>query len=723
MKKWITILATTFTIQSFAQQDIKLEQAKFKQGDNAEWKELSTNDSQWATIKTGMIWELQGYPDYNGYAWYRFHFFLPSSIKQNSLWKDSLRVFLNKVDDNDETYINGTLIGKTEGWNITREYHLATASSFLKWDADNVLCVRVFDSGGGGGMYGGNIFINMMDIIDNITVNMQFNAKQCTASLHNKSFKNIDGEFITTVTNPETNKVLSTINKKVSLKGGDTYLSNILTNVTERLLISATFKETQTKKTITLTKTTPYILTPSSSAFPKINSAKVFGVRSGSPVLYKIAVTGDKPLKYSVENLPKGLKFDATNGIITGKIDERGDYSMKLIVSNVKGKTEKKFTIKVGDVLALTPPMGWNSWNCWGLSVSSEKLKSSAQALIDKGLIDHGWTYMNIDDGWEEPIRDEKGNVIPNKKFPDMKALGDWLHGKGLKFGIYSSPGPKTCGGYLGSYQHEINDANSYASWGIDYLKYDWCSYEEINGKDTTLASYQKPYAIMRDALLKQKRDITFSLCQYGMKNVWEWGDKVNGNCWRTTGDIEDTWESLSSIGFSQTVQYKYTKPGRWSDPDMLVVGQLGWGESLHATKLTPDEQYTHISLWCLLSAPLLIGGDISKIDDFTLNLLSNDEVIAVDQDVLGKEAKQIVANSIYQVWMKELEDGSHAIGIFNLSDKYQNISVSWNDIELKKSISKKVHDLWRQKNLGSFKDSFTSNVAPHGVTFIKVND
>jgi hypothetical protein len=224
----------------------------------------------------------------------------------------------------------------------------------------------------------------------------------------------------------------------------------------------------------------------------------------------------------------------------------------------------------------------------------------------------------------------------------------------------------------------------------------------------------------MRDALLKQNRDIAFSLCQYGMKNVWEWGNDVNGNCWRTTDDINDSWESLKGIGFSQTVQYKYAKPGRWNDPDMLIVGMVGWGENLHPTKLTTDEQYTHISLWCLLSAPLLIGCDISKIDNFTLNLLSNDEVLALDQDALGKQAQQVLKTDDYQIWMKELEDGTHAIGIFNLSEKYQSINVNWDQIGLK-NVSLKVRDLWRQKDLGDFKNNFSTKVPPHGVTLVKV--
>jgi hypothetical protein len=686
----------------FSQHNVQLGQPKFKTGDNADWKQPAFNDADWKNINTGAQWESQGYDNYDGYAWYRFHFFLPSSLKELSAWKDSVRFLLGKIDDNDETFLNGTLIGKTQGWTALRDYRVATDNSALKWDADNVLAIRVFDGSGGGGMYNGNTLIKMMNLIDGINMKLQFVSTETSASegeivLHNSINKNVSGNFTATVTNPETDKVVKNINQNITLKNNETLVIPVTDKAGERLQIDATFQENQSKQTIHLSQTNPYILTPKPAAFPKINSASVFGVRPNSPVLYKIAATGIKPIQYAVENLPQGLTVDASAGIITGKLANAGEYKMKLKATNAKGSATKNFTIKVGDMLALTPPMGWNSWNCWGLSVSSEKLKSSAQALIDKGLIDHGWTFMNIDDGWEEPQRDANGNVVPNKKFPDMKALGDWLHSKGLKFGIYSSPGPKTCGGYLGSYQHEINDATSYAHWGIDYLKYDWCSYGQIAGKDTSLAAYQKPYLVMRDAWLKQNRDITFSLCQYGMKKVWEWGAQVNGNCWRTTDDINDSWESLSNIGFHQTVQYKYAKPGRWNDPDMLVVGMVGWGENLHSTRLTPDEQYTHISLWCLLSAPLLIGCDISKMDNFTLNLLTNDEVLAVNQDALGKQARQVLKTDDYQIWLKELEDGSYAIGIFNLSEKYQNVNVNWNEIGLNNS-SLKVRDLWRQK-------------------------
>lgn len=364
--------------------------------------------------------------------------------------------------------------------------------------------------------------------------------------------------------------------------------------------------------------------------------------------------------------------------------------------------------------------MGWNSWNCWGLSVSDEKVKSSAQAMIDKGLVNHGWMYMNIDDGWELPQRTADGKISANQKFPDMKSLGDFLHGNGLRFGIYSSPGATTCGGFLGSYQHEEQDAASYAGWGIDYLKYDLCSYLNLIGRNASLDQHQKPYMVMRDALKQQSRDIVYSLCQYGIQEVWKWGEEVNGNLWRTTGDITDTWESLSSIGFNQDKEAPFAKPGRWNDPDMLIVGMVGWGENLHPTRLTPDEQYTHISLWSLLSAPLLLGCDLSKLDDFTLNLLTNDEVLAIDQDPLGKEARQVLKKDSVQVWVKDLKGGTKAIGIFNMSKRNQTIDLNWREINLNGPF--KVRDLWRQKDLGLFGDKFSSFIPSHGCTLIKVS-
>jgi hypothetical protein len=270
-----------------------------------------------------------------------------------------------------------------------------------------------------------------------------------------------------------------------------------------------------------------------------------------------------------------------------------------------------------------------------------------------------------------------------------------------------------TCGGFLGSYRQEESDARTYASWGVDYLKYDWCSYETI--ADTSLEGYIKPYRIMQQALRKQNRDIIYSICQYGLKDVWKWGRGVDGQSWRTTEDIEDTWESLERIGFSQDKLQAYAGPGHWNDPDMMIVGKVGWGENLHPSRLTPDEQYTHVSLWCLLSAPLLIGCDLDKLDDFTLNLLTNDEVLAIDQDEGGSQAKRVSPN----VWVKDLADGSKAVGIFNMDTTYRTITVNWKTLGLDNYSD--IRDVWRQKSLGKLQSSFTKSIAPHGVMLIKL--
>ena len=465
-------------------------------------------------------------------------------------------------------------------------------------------------------------------------------------------------------------------------------------------------------------------LTPSPSKLPRINGAKVFGVRPNSPILFKIAVSGEKPIRYEVTGLPIGIQLDKETGIITGKLSKRGDYLMQVKVSNSLGKAQRNLTIKVGDEIALTPPMGWNSWNCWGKDVSKAKVLSSAQAMIDKGLIDHGWNYINIDDAWEGE-RAADGSIQSNDSFPDMKGLGDWMHARGFKFGMYTAPGPKTCLGFTGSYQHELQDMTTYASWGVDYVKSDWCSYGGIfaQEKDSSLAAVKKPYLKMYDAIKAQNRDIYYSVCQYGMREVWKWGESVGANSWRTSGDIEDTWESVREIGFNQFDLFPYAKPGHWNDPDMLVVGNVGWGKNLHPTHLTPDEQYTHVSLWSLLAAPLLLGCDIATLDDFTLSLLTNDEVLDVNQDPLGKQARRVYcmrSRYTFQLYAKELEDGSVALGIFNMLNK----TIKYHDLSFKQMHIQggMVRDIWRQKDLGVFDDIFKVEIPAHGVLLLKIS-
>ncbi len=452
------------------------------------------------------------------------------------------------------------------------------------------------------------------------------------------------------------------------------------------------------------------ILTPKPPDVPRINGPRIFGCRPGSVFLYTIPATGKDPIKFSAEGLPSGLKLDKNSGQITGSVKEKGSYKVELSATNSLGKDTIAFEMVIGDKICLVPPMGWNSWNCWGTSVDDAKIRAAADAMFKSGLAKHGWSYINIDDAWEGK-RDKNGVIIPNSKFPDMKALGDHIHSKGLKFGIYTSPGPKTCAGYEGSFGHEEQDAKTYASWGVDYVKHDWCSCQSKDLKE--------PYKIMRKALDKLDRDILYSLCQYGMGNVWEWGAEVGGNCWRTTGDIFDTWMSMSKIGFGQNGHEKYAGPGHWNDPDMLVVGMVGWGPKVRQTRLAADEQYTHVSLWSLLAAPLLIGCDLSQLDEFTLNLLTNDEVLAVNQDRLGKQGYRVKKEGDSEVWIKPLYDGTIAVGLFNLNLLENEVSVTWEDLKIKGL--QQVRDLWRQKDLGEKKDGFTATIAPHGVVLVRI--
>jgi alpha-galactosidase len=482
-------------------------------------------------------------------------------------------------------------------------------------------------------------------------------------------------------------------------------------------------------KTVDGPKEDAVILTPKPPAEPRINSAKVFGVRPGSPVLYTIAATGQRPMQFAAEGLPQGLSLDPATGQITGKTRQRGEYKITLTASNQLGKATRPLRLVVGDAIALTPPLGWNSWNCWGCAVDEQKIREAADAMTSSGLANHGWQYINIDDCWMikrnsneavvgGPTRGDCGRIRTNGRFPDMKALTDYVHGVGLKAGLYISPGPSTCQDYEGSWQHEQLDAFQFADWGFDYLKYDWCGYGSLVSQPT-LAQMKDPYLLMHLCLERVDRDIVYSLCQYGMGDVWKWGAEVGGNCWRTTGDIGDSWGSMSGIGFAQDDKAQYGGPGHWNDPDMLVVGKVGWGPTLHDTHLTPNEQYTHISLWCLLCSPLLIGCDLKQLDNFTLNLLTNDEVLEVNQDPLGEQAHRVAKDGSVEVWAKKMEDGSIAAGLFNRDEVEKPVTAKWSDLNVKGKV--RVRDLWRQKDLGAFDDAFQTPVARHGVVLVRL--
>jgi len=498
----------------------------------------------------------------------------------------------------------------------------------------------------------------------------------------------------------------------------------------------------------------PVVLTPKDPPSPRINGAKIFGVRPGHPVLFTIAATGDRPMVFSAEGLPAGVKLDATTGFLTGSTTEKGEHVIKVHARNALGTADSTLRLEVGDTINLTPQLGWNSWNCFGSRVTADKVKQAADAMVSSGLINHGWSYINVDDFWEKnanqarndptmagPARAEDGTILPNARFPDMKALADYVHGKGMKIGLYSSPGLTTCGGCTASLGHEEQDAMSWAKWGFDYIKYDVCSYRNninqqrqaavaANGgplAPEALAKLNrelamKPYIVLRDALAKVDRDMVYSLCQYGDESVWEWGAEVGGNSWRTTGDIGATWQSVTQLWDRQVGKEKYAGPGHWNDPDMLVVGNvdIGSGANLRPTGLSANEQLTHISVWILLDAPMLIGCDMTKMDAFTLGLLSNDEILAVSQDPLGKQASRVWKEGDWEIWEKDMEDGSKAAGIFNRSEIDAHVPAKWADLKI--SGKQSVRDLWRQKDLGTFDGTFETVVPRHGAVMVKIS-
>lgn len=497
-----------------------------------------------------------------------------------------------------------------------------------------------------------------------------------------------------------------------------------------------------------------FILTPPAPDTPRINSAQIFGVRPGAPFFFQVAASGKRPMRFKAAGLPAGLKINPKNGLITGKIQsaEEKTYQVKIKAENRLGHTLQKFRIKVGETISLTPPMGWNSWYASSVGVSAEDIKKVADAFVESGLRDYGWTYVNIDDAWQG-IRDPKTKVLMgNERFPDFKELADYVHSKGLKLGIYSSPWIGTYAGFRGGScdnadgtyldnclpedkRQQVNqiyggwpgfesfgvnrvgkhwffdrDVKAMAAWGIDYIKVDW----KPNDVPTTIR--------MAKDLRVAGRDIVLSLSNAApLENAP--GLSKWSNLWRTGGDIHDSWGSISRCFEASLPWQQYQSPGHWNDMDMLQVGQLGtpnrFNASARNTHLTYDEQYTHFSMWCLQSNPLLLSCYIDKLDAFTLALLTNNEVIAVNQDPLGAPAARKLKQGGTEVWKKAMEDGTWAVGIFNRDDQEKEISFDWSQIGLE-NVSR-IRDLWRQKDEKAGATSYTVKVPAHGVHLIRV--
>jgi len=509
------------------------------------------------------------------------------------------------------------------------------------------------------------------------------------------------------------------------------------------------------------------ILTPPTPATPQIHGTKVVGARPGSPFLFQIAATGERPMTYGADNLPAGLKVDPTNGQIVGAISTRGRYSVLLRAENSLGSSERALAIVVGDQIALTPPMGWNSWNCWGIEVTQERVMASARGLVASGLRDHGWSYINIDDGWQGARGGPFNAIQPNSRFPDARRLGAELHGMGLKFGLYSTPWRATLSRHNGSsadkangiddwigahdyneyFQYQVpqfhswldnygwlkpladrlrkrrrqkytgqmkrpgkysfvsQDVRQWADWGVDYLKYDWAPID--------LGSV----VAMHDELAKTPRDIFYSVSNNAPYSLASELARVS-NAWRTSIDLEDTWRSISDVGFTRNKWASCNGPSHYNDADMLTIGDLRWNRP-GKNRLTSDEQYTHMSLWCLLSGPLLLGCDLENLDSFTKGLITNDEVIDVNQDPVCLQATRLTRSQDGEVYAKRLEDGTIALGLFNRGNSPARVRVNWSDLQLSGKMI--VRDLWRQKNLGVFPAAFESVVSPHGVVLVRI--
>src|SRR5213593_1716750 len=429
---------------------------------------------------------------------------------------------------------------------------------------------------------------------------------------------------------------------------------------------------------------------------------------------------------------PEG--FAITGSMMDGKSERKVQYEGKLVGGELHLSTRRRPTDKPTEMVAVrapagegalpprnplpalhkvpdnrlarTPPMGWNSWNKFASRIDDATVRSIADAMANNGMKAAGYQYINIDDTWEAG-RDVHGNIQTNKKFPDMKALADYVHSKGLKLGIYSSPGPNTCAGYEGSYGHEEQDARTYAAWGIDYLKYDWCGARNLYSDEEMPAVYQK----MGDALRKVKRPIVYSLCQYGRLDVWKWGAEVGGNLWRTTGDIRDSWDSMARIGFGQNELAQWARPGHWNDPDMLEIGNGG---------MTESEYKTHMSLWAILAAPLLAGNDLRSMTPAILAILTNREVIAVDQDKDGKQGTRVSKSGDQEIWTRPLSGGALAVALFNRAAEATKVSVRWADLGIKGK--SRVRDLWEHKEIDGAWLEYSVMVPGHGVVMLRVS-
>lgn len=519
------------------------------------------------------------------------------------------------------------------------------------------------------------------------------------------------------------------------------------------------------------------ILTPKPGPEPKLTGATIFGVRPGKPIRHCASATGQKPVVFSATGLPSGVSIDSNTGWITGRAPmQKGDISVVITATNEQGSDSRNFTLRVGDAICLTPPMGWNSWYVQSEGVSEQAIRDMAKAMKEKGLQDCGWTYVNIDDCWMGERDPETKRIQANPNFNDMKAMVDFVNSQGLKAGIYSTAWMSTFAGYIGGtapneegdysqyylpederqnpYQVfgrfprgiekricEVGpvwfidrDAQQFADWGIDYVKYDWLEWDLLT--DEEKAAGVKPVRNTKEKReehgITQRfyqdfrtldRDIVISLSPKHDPAEDEFVSK-NSNLWRLTEDIHDKWDRLIAPFDDELVErLAMTRPGSYGDLDMLQIGPLGTPNRaekvFRPTRLTPAEQYFQLTLWSIMTQPLLLSCNIPTMDEFDLGLVTNTEVLSVNQDALCKQGYRIRnSKGIYEIWAKDLEDGGKAVALFNLAEEDQALSISAQELGL----TGKIRDLWRQKDIGTLKDVFSCAVSSHGVVFLKIS-
>jgi len=455
-------------------------------------------------------------------------------------------------------------------------------------------------------------------------------------------------------------------------------------------------------------------LTPSVAASPRINGPSVIGARPGRPVLWRVPVTGEAPVACTVSGLPEGLAFDPATRILSGSVSQRGEYALKVTAGNAKGKAVRTLSLKVGDAVGLTPSLGWCACGL-GEAVSADKVEAAAEALVRSGLADHGWCYVSVADLWQDKSRSADGTIRPNANFADVKGLADFLHARGLKLGLGSVTSLETARGGAGSWLHEEQDARTFAAWGCDAVTYRWVDPgRELGGSG--LSRQMLPFLLMGRAVASCGRDMLFAVCQDGVNRVATWGRCVDATSWRVSGPVRPVWRQVTGAINRQCRFWHFSEPGRVNDAGPLFVG---CSPMPNAPRLTPNELYTQVSVWSLLSSPLTLVCDVERLDPLSIGILTNDEVLEIGQDPLCAAGARVASKGRSDVWVKPLADGSFALGLVNRDMKDSEVAADL--VALGFEGSWKVRDCWRQADEGVVTGRYAKGVPGHATHLVRL--